>query len=67
MLMKLDKMEESFVFEKTDSLWKKKEASIWGTFHCVKNVQIQSYFGPHFPIFGMSEYRKLYSSPNTGN
>ena len=25
--------------------------------HCVKNVRIQSYSGPHFPAFGMSTGR----------
>ena len=27
--------------------------------HCVKNVRIQSYSGPHFPAFGRSECGKM--------
>ena len=27
------------------------------TFHCVKIVRIRSYFGPHFPAFGLNKER----------
>ena len=30
------------------------KSGIIKTDHCVKNVRIQSYFGPHFPVFGLS-------------
>ena len=35
--------------------------------HCVKNVPIQSYSGPHFPAFGRSECGKMRTriTPNT--
>ena len=26
----------------------------WGVSHCVKNVRIRSYSGPHFPAFGLN-------------
>ena len=29
----------------------------WNKTHCVKSVRIRSYFGPHFPTFGLNKER----------
>ena len=37
--------------------WRLKTFSQGNTFHCVKIVRIWSYFGPHFPAFGLNTER----------
>ena len=34
------------------------------TYHCVKNVRMQSYSGPHFPAFGLNTLYLSIFSPN---